>query len=642
MKINIFQIISFFLFLIGFNKVYSQNQLILNQNAYMVMSNSVNLVVDNNNANGIKIISGGNIISENENNIVKWNIANTTGIYIVPFTTSTLVKIPLTLNITSAGVGLTGNVLFSTYETIADDNTPYPSDVTNMNSSCNTNNGYYAVDRFWRIEAAAYATKPIPIIDFGYNDATNEIGGANTIIESRLKAQRFNSISNSWETPINLFGIANSLANSVDGVSVSSSNFFKSWTLIDSSIMSINIDLESVSNATICSGNSTIITPTGAVTYTLLPDNISSTSGFTMSPTATTIYTVSGTNVSGCYSFGLDNLTTTITVNSTPTIALTSGNNSSICSGTSISIVPNGASTYTLLPDNITSNVGFTVSPTINTTYTVLGSSIGGICVSNNLTNATNTVIVNNLPILNPPTINNPMCFGSLGSATVNVLSGVAPITYSWIGLATNSSSISAINGQYIVTISDANLCQITQTIALTQPSIISVSSSTIELPCEDAHVGSISIQVSGGTPQYIVNWSNGIAGSVINNLSAGNYTVNIVDNNNCSASYYYIINDTINCLDFSVPEIFTPNADNKNDKFEISNIAAFPNNKLSIYNRWGNLIYEEKNYKNEWDGHSNLNIGTGSSILPAGTYYVLFDFGTDRRPYTGFVQLEY
>lgn len=45
----------------------------------------------------------------------------------------------------------------------------------------------------------------------------------------------------------------------------------------------------------------------------------------------------------------------------------------------------------------------------------------------------------------------------------------------------------------------------------------------------------------------------------------------------------------------------------------------------------------------NEWDGKANLGENLGVHLLPAGTYYVVFDFGDgETKPYTGFVQLEY
>jgi gliding motility-associated-like protein len=56
------------------------------------------------------------------------------------------------------------------------------------------------------------------------------------------------------------------------------------------------------------------------------------------------------------------------------------------------------------------------------------------------------------------------------------------------------------------------------------------------------------------------------------------------------------------------VPNIITPNDDDVNDGFTIFGLENFPNSELLIYNRWGNLIYEEANYSNidAWDGEGH------------------------------------
>lgn len=78
------------------------------------------------------------------------------------------------------------------------------------------------------------------------------------------------------------------------------------------------------------------------------------------------------------------------------------------------------------------------------------------------------------------------------------------------------------------------------------------------------------------------------------------------------------------------VPSGFSPNGDGKNDEFKIRGIENYPNNKLEIYNRWGNLVFEQAPYDNTWRGdvkNSNAYI-IGDGILPSGTYFYLLDFG--------------
>ena len=71
--------------------------------------------------------------------------------------------------------------------------------------------------------------------------------------------------------------------------------------------------------------------------------------------------------------------------------------------------------------------------------------------------------------------------------------------------------------------------------------------------------------------------------------------------------------------IDLVIAGGFSPNRDGIDDKFIILRPGG-TTIKLQIYNRWGNVVYQNNNYQNEWDGR-----GVGSLLgqdLPAGTYY--------------------
>ncbi|MES2862756.1 MAG: gliding motility-associated C-terminal domain-containing protein [Bacteroidota bacterium] len=83
----------------------------------------------------------------------------------------------------------------------------------------------------------------------------------------------------------------------------------------------------------------------------------------------------------------------------------------------------------------------------------------------------------------------------------------------------------------------------------------------------------------------------------------------------------------------------FTPNEDGSNDFFNIKCAEHYPNNKLEIYNRYGNLVYETKKYTNTWKGVSNVNGTFNGNVLPTGTYYYVFETGeTNNRVKTGWL----
>jgi gliding motility-associated-like protein len=78
----------------------------------------------------------------------------------------------------------------------------------------------------------------------------------------------------------------------------------------------------------------------------------------------------------------------------------------------------------------------------------------------------------------------------------------------------------------------------------------------------------------------------------------------------------------------------FSPNGDGINDRFIIGGVEAFPENELIITNRWGNEVYRQMGYKNQWGGTWNGN------LLPDGTYFYLFFDGTGRT-FNGYVQVQ-
>ena len=119
--------------------------------------------------------------------------------------------------------------------------------------------------------------------------------------------------------------------------------------------------------------------------------------------------------------------------------------------------------------------------------------------------------------------------------------------------------------------------------------------------------------------------------------IPSGYYAV-ILTNNTCV--------DTSNCVNVSietiVPQLVTPNGDGNNDVFEIQGVYDYPNNILEIYNRWGNLVYRQESYQNTWGGECTEGLTLGGDILPAGTYFYIFDKGQNNgeKPVKGYIFL--
>ncbi|WP_161554612.1 T9SS type B sorting domain-containing protein [Sinomicrobium soli] len=90
-------------------------------------------------------------------------------------------------------------------------------------------------------------------------------------------------------------------------------------------------------------------------------------------------------------------------------------------------------------------------------------------------------------------------------------------------------------------------------------------------------------------------------------------------------------------CL--KVYNLFSPNGDGINDTFRVECIERYPDNRLEVYNRYGNMVYRMKGYDNSWSGTSNVkNTISRNGQLPVGTYYYVLDPGDGSDPLTGWL----
>jgi gliding motility-associated-like protein len=55
------------------------------------------------------------------------------------------------------------------------------------------------------------------------------------------------------------------------------------------------------------------------------------------------------------------------------------------------------------------------------------------------------------------------------------------------------------------------------------------------------------------------------------------------------------------NACEVKIPNVFTPNGSQGNDSFEIEGLEKYSGADLQIFNRWGQLVYESTNYRNDW-----------------------------------------
>ena len=84
--------------------------------------------------------------------------------------------------------------------------------------------------------------------------------------------------------------------------------------------------------------------------------------------------------------------------------------------------------------------------------------------------------------------------------------------------------------------------------------------------------------------------------------------------------------------------EAFTPNGDGVNDAWIVPGIENYPNNIVTVYNRWGHLVYNDSGYQNDWEGFYKQK----REKLPAGSYLYVIDLGNGTPPLQGWIFINY
>lgn len=142
----------------------------------------------------------------------------------------------------------------------------------------------------------------------------------------------------------------------------------------------------------------------------------------------------------------------------------------------------------------------------------------------------------------------------------------------------------------------------------------------------------------ASGARDYFWEPSIGLSNELISNPVATidntqTYQVIGTDENGCSD----IAEITVTIVDdfIVIPtNTFSPDGNGINDTWFIDNIVSYDNAQVSIFNLWGEIVYESENYQNEWDGMFN------NDILPAGNYYYVISNPNYSRVYKGTITL--
>lgn len=139
------------------------------------------------------------------------------------------------------------------------------------------------------------------------------------------------------------------------------------------------------------------------------------------------------------------------------------------------------------------------------------------------------------------------VCYGgNIGTATATAAGGSLPYVYNWntnpVQNTTTATGLTAAT--YGLTVTDDSLCVANTSVTILQPTEITITEVVNPALCYDSAQGSITMNVTQGTPGYTYNWQPNVStGNTATDLLAGTYNVTVTDNNNCTKNKTYTIN---------------------------------------------------------------------------------------------------
>jgi gliding motility-associated-like protein len=294
------------------------------------------------------------------------------------------------------------------------------------------------------------------------------------------------------------------------------------------------------------SNGSADLTPGGGVApYTYLWSNTSTNQDLTNVGPGDYQVTVTDAN------FCTETASVTLTQPATALDVTMSSDNVDCFNGSNGSATANlvgGTSPYTYLWSN--GNTTQTISSLSPATYTVTVTDDNG-CIGNG------SVAITQPAAALQGTISgtNINCFGqSTGVANLTVTGGTTIYSYNWSNGASTEDISGVVADNYSVTITDANSCQTTAAVTLTQPAAaLTASINGTDVSCFGGADGEADLIVNGGTAPYTYLWTNASPNQDLTNLTATNYTVTVTDNNACTTTASVTISQPAAALTSSI-----------------------------------------------------------------------------------------
>lgn len=231
----------------------------------------------------------------------------------------------------------------------------------------------------------------------------------------------------------------------------------------------------------------------------------------------------------------------------------------------------------------------------INATYTV-GNTGGGLGLSSTPTAAT--------------------CNLANGGMTLTVNGGTSPYSYAWSNGATGASISGVLAGNYDVTISDANGCQLYVPIFI--PNIGNpvnlISGDTTSTSCSTCSDGAVDLTLGTGGAPYTFAWSNGATTEDLTNVLPGTYNVTITSVNGCSLDTVFTVDFSTGLVELEGMELKVyPNPSDGNIYVEFTQDPTEAI-QIEVFNALGQRVMERKYAPQMIQGRINVNLQNAST----------------------------
>ena len=286
--------------------------------------------------------------------------------------------------------------------------------------------------------------------------------------------------------------------------------------------------------------------------------------------------------------------------------------------------------------DGLTSNTIVT-SPTLSAVgiKTYYAQNNVGSCSS--LFRAPVVLTITGVPLA--PTGNNIQSFCSLPVAPMVSDLVAQGTTFNWysssVGGVLKPTTENLVEGtHYFASQKNLSGCESTSRLdVLVHLSALTVSEKSRVKPYCGHSDGLIVVEASNGIGNYTYEWNNGSFNDTISKIGNSNYIVIVTDEIGCKSELTF----ELTCKLADIPQVISPNGNGKNDTWILHSDSK---TNVSIYNRWGTLVYKALPYLDDWNGQANQGLTLGNNGLPSGTYFYIIDRNDGEKPLSGYIEL--